>query len=493
MLNPDFGQRPKVPEDASGPRWVPVRTLIRPGTFGDQLVSRAWDLGERLRPETIFDAVVASLWGNSYSISPTVTTLHAQGIITVKQALAMSEDDIYSLPNSSVLVEKLEAYLRQMMTLPHKRLLRLPAPAPANREDEIRTAVEEEIAKLHFSPYARPVLFALFGLDDGIARNQTETARLVGVKEEKVHLIAKRAKDILQETPGTRERLEGYYVLPEECFGRLYFREAVFVKDLAVPSGTIALSPAAIRKVLHYGSDQEVPDSVPVMKVMITDAKDLTPEIRAEIEEELRTFFARKKLRKASDIEVEKERPETPVVIINRLLEGIELTEEKLALARQTYIGNLPIPDRVYNVLTNSKTKTVADLLELTLPDLRRKVNRTEAGQIGEELQRLFNLPAEEFPPGYLARVLSGREEIEARGSQRQEPMAEQAEKGLAELETLKRMITQAQATGHTTVGEIQLFIKSNRVRNLFGNPIGSWRATALIEYVLNLPDPAPR
>lgn len=496
MFNPDFGQRLRIPEDASGPRWVPVRTLINSGSFGDQLVSGAWDLGERLRPETIFDATIASLWGNNYSVSPTVTTLHAQGITTVKQALAMSRDDIYSLPLHNGLLEKLKKYIRRMHFLPHAILSRHITSAygiyssPPSYEADLRRVVEEEVGRLRFSPYARPVLSTLFGLDDGIEKSQIETAKLVGIESNRVNSLKMRATVVLREIPSIKKRLEDYSILPNGCFGRLYFKEAVFVKDLVVPSGTIALSPAAIRKVLHYGSDKILPDSVPVMKVMITDAEDLTPDIRAEIEEELRAFFARGKLRKGSDIEVEEKNAETPVAIINRLLEGIELTEEKLALARQTHVGNLPIPDRVYEAL--SKIKTVADLLKLSPDTLLSHVGKRGAEQIGRDLQKLFKLPPEKYPAGYLASVLSGEAE-KAKKNQQPQELAEQAKNDLAELETLKRMVAQAQAEGHGTANEIQLFIKENRVNNLFGNPIGSWRATALIEYVLNLPNPAPR
>lgn len=216
------------------PKYRRLDDMVSEGTIGEALIASIQELGERERPETIFNQPLASLWSPK---GKATIELARKNITTVADILELTPDEFSSLANKKELLKKLENYFERITITPHARLAKVVrgdrdflTVIPPNRETELREAVETLLRK-SLGEKEMQVLKLRFGLDDGIPRSLGETAKeLDSIGIEQVRNAHARAINKCYRHP-SRKILNENTPLPQDSLGRTIL-EAVFWKDL---------------------------------------------------------------------------------------------------------------------------------------------------------------------------------------------------------------------------------------------------------------------
>lgn len=213
--------------------WVPVGKMVPPRSIGAELIAGISDLGERPRPATTFEQSIKSLfpyWRNATAI------LSEKGFVRVGDILKQPLQE-FSFDLVHDLRGRLDNYLKDLLTLPHSRLLeavygRPQSPAPADREQEIIDGVEGALNQMK-NTRRRAVLIRRYGLYDGITRTLEEIGRIGfgkgSVTKEGIRQLETAGLQSLRYHP--RANIKRLLVVPENSFGREAFG-AVLEKDL---------------------------------------------------------------------------------------------------------------------------------------------------------------------------------------------------------------------------------------------------------------------
>ncbi len=138
------------------PQWIPVGEMVPSGSIGAMLISRIPTLGERLRPETIFEKTF-------FPTSPLNESSYGD-------ILRMPYERLITFTPRFGLQDKLNRYLTNCLFLPHGRLLEhvlgvQPFIILQDREQEVAQGVEAVLDKLRLR--ASQVLDLRFGLSYG--------------------------------------------------------------------------------------------------------------------------------------------------------------------------------------------------------------------------------------------------------------------------------------------------------------------------------------
>ncbi|KKR81380.1 MAG: hypothetical protein UU73_C0003G0058 [Candidatus Daviesbacteria bacterium GW2011_GWA1_41_61] len=151
------------------PQWIPLQEMVPQDSIGYALISQISSLGDRLRPETIFQ-------------QPLKPPLKIQAkFATNADVLRLSFSEFLESGLKFDLINHLKNYLEGILILPHSRLLAAvydapQLPVPPNREEEIVEGIEGALMQIS-SKKAALVLIFRFGLLDGITRTLAETGK----------------------------------------------------------------------------------------------------------------------------------------------------------------------------------------------------------------------------------------------------------------------------------------------------------------------------
>lgn len=464
--------------------WIPLGERVLDGTVGATLISSIPHLGERLRPQTIFNQNLTSLWNRRNRI---VSELALQGITRLAQILDAKEgDQVY--PNQPEIRERLVEFVAGLAFPPHVRFInrlshpRTLYPVAPEREGEIISAVEDELAKLRFSPQGFRILSLLYGLDDGIHRTRREITEMEGISPE-LTLAVQRVSSWVLEARGAKRRLEGYLGLPPNCIAHYFVPDAVFRKDLPDIEGEdVHLSYTTRSEIGKNTEDWRRPDSYSARYLLAynLDQHPLPPEALGEIQEKLEELRA----------EPLREQQPTQEEIEQETFQINLFPDSNLPVEQIEQIADMPIEAIVKSksaeyTLHNSSRRiiTIGELLALT-PEQFNRINgigpkRAEVvlGQLRDYLQ----LPGDKISMQEDSPVVSARRHV-------REVKNATLQKEQEDLAGVRRMVNQALGNGHSSAESIQTLI-SGQLGTFSGISTKSWKFTALVEYVLNHPE----
>lgn len=405
----DLGYHPQESEAGLKPKWIVLHKEIFPeGSIGRDLFPEI--LKGRRRPETIFNQPTSSLWQKG---KKTYQQLESCEIKTVGQILSSAKDEFSSIPGlkTKEVKERLKKHLEGLAISPHAEFLNhvfgsgFQTIVPPEREQELIDDVDKILDQqfnLSESLVERRkyrVLQLCYGLEDGITRTLTGTAKVVNREYPDSHSSGENIRIIESKAlrqiryPRIGKIIKGYEVLPETNLGRQVF-DAVYNKDLADLKGLIGdlfLSDSAKLELKCYGFYSE--DSLSLL--LQTNGSFLLPEVREELIAELKEVEQREKDGQSlvENITIFPKHQETQKEpLVNNLLPEINLTEEQILLIADISIDDFALPVRAYNALYRAgiiKVRQVLRLLRSDLPDIRN-FGRKAACELGEQLEKLL-------------------------------------------------------------------------------------------------------
>ncbi len=195
------------------------------------------DLEGRVRPSHILDQSIRPV--SSVGIRrPELPELAQKGLLTARQILAASFEEIAALNKSGNVVDAVTYFIARLAFTPHAILLSevkgVPSdlyPLPVSAEDEQRHAVEEvvrsSVRSQHWEGVYRTISLR-YGFADGIARTPGEIAHIHPLPRERITGQMSDVKRYLAQGKMVR----GYIALSPHNLTRLIWPDRVFWKDV---------------------------------------------------------------------------------------------------------------------------------------------------------------------------------------------------------------------------------------------------------------------
>lgn len=244
MPESGFGKSPE--ENPPVPQTIVLsEDLFEPGSTWNVLFKELKvDLNRRVRPSTIFDQSIRPV-STAGIRRPELPELAQRGLLTARQILATSFEEIAALDKRGNVVTAIQYFMSQLAFTPHAILLfevkGFPSnlyPLPPSAEDEQRRAVEEAV-RLSIQPAYRDKVFQTislrYGFADGIARTAEEIGQIHPVPRKRITGQINDVKGNL--TSGKVPAVRGYIALSPYCLTRLIWPDRVFWKDLPFQTG----------------------------------------------------------------------------------------------------------------------------------------------------------------------------------------------------------------------------------------------------------------
>lgn len=386
---------PSIEQELPKPEWAPLDNPsafnMAPGTIGHGLLSEYHDLlGGRLRPVTIFDQRLSDL-------HPHRLWQEAQkrGLSTAGEVLRLPEDELIPPTFSNHFVKGLRDYIEGLAIPPHAQLVNDVlgqdhhfTPFPPALEQEFIQTVEGQLDTL--GQRRRDVLVLRYGLDDGINRTLAKTAAIFNLTREWIRQIEAKALRLLRH-PSRARHLEMFMPFPEGGLGRAVFGPRL--RRYLPPMHEVQLPDSIKAELLRYevsvpGLQQRATpfqlENIHYIAVLLDHGLN-NPQIPAP----------------SPDIRAQKQ-------WTNNLISELPITNEQLTAIGRINLSEVGFPAVIRHMFKRYNATTFGDVLAMTPLEFAglRTLGKIRAFQIGMKLEELLQLPEDQYPSDYVAKLL---------------------------------------------------------------------------------------
>lgn len=390
------------------PAWAaldePTAFKMAPGTIGHGLLSEYhYLLAGRLRPVTIFDQRPLSLRSQGLW-----KEAEKRGLLTAGEVLCLPEDELIPPTFSDHFVKGLRGYIEELTIPPHAQLVNAVfgqehyfTPFPPAVEQEFIQTVEDQLDTL--GPRRRDVLVYRYGLADGIIRSLRQTAihPAFNLTPERIRQIEAAALSRLRH-PLRARHLKMFMPFPEGSLGRAVFgprlrRYLPPMDDVQLPESiaaellryevSVGLLPAGLNREATPFQLENIHHIAVWLDHGLYDSPTQTP---------------------TSDTTGQKTEQKQWT---NNLLPELPITNTRLTAIGRINLAEVGFPSEIVNKFARhyrDNKRTFGDVLGMTPLEFAgiRMLGEMRAFQFGMKLGELLQLPADQYPSDYVAKLL---------------------------------------------------------------------------------------
>lgn len=382
-------------QELTKPEWAPLDDPtafnMAPDSIGHGLLLEYhYLLGGRLRPVTIFDQRPLSLRSQGLW-----REAEKRGLLTAGEVLRLPEDAL-TPPVFSVSFEKgLRGYIEELAIPPHARLINAVfgqdhhfTPFPPAMEQEFIQIVNEQLDTL--GPRQREVLSYRYGLYNGIHSSLGKIAATFNLTKERIRQIEVAAMRRLRH-PSKAIHLAMFMPFPEGSLGRAVFGPRL--RRYLPPMDEVQLPDSIEAELLRYAV------SVPCLQQKASPFHlENIQHIAVWLDHGLNN-----PQRQAPSPDIREQKQWT-----NSLLPELPITSEQLTTIGKINLSEVGFPAVIRHMFKRYNATTFGDVLAMTPLAFAglRTLGPIRAFQIGMKLGELLQLPEDQYPSDYVAKLL---------------------------------------------------------------------------------------